>query len=136
MVLGCFEKVNVPLEKSAIERTHRIGVSYVDRDSGKLVKAIIVKFKSWNDRSAFYKARPRAFTRGVKKPGHLPFRVSLDLTKRRNDLLQHAKGMIENNPKYLFVFTDINCFLVIKDVNNKFHHFNSKGELDAILMRE
>ena len=133
VVSECFEKVNSGLDKRAIDRTHRIGVAYTDNESNKQVRSIIVKFKSWGERSAFYRARPTLFSGGKKKPGVLPFRVSLDLTKRRYDLLKHAKELIDNNSKFLYAFADINCSLVVKDANNKHHYFNNKVELHKIV---
>ena len=117
----------------AIDRAHRIGGGYVDEKTNKLIKPIIVKFGSWRERTAFYKARPRMFSGGVKKQEVLPFRISLDLTKRRRDLLKYAKELIETNPNVLYAFADVNCKLFIKDKNNKLHDFNTKGELQLVL---
>ena len=133
LVVECFNKVNINVNKDDIERAHRIGVSYVDDISKLKVKPIIVKFHSWKKRTQFYQARPRAFVNGVKKSEPLPFRVALDLTKIRLDLLKCARSLILNNPNFLYVYSNINCKLVIKDVNNKLHHFNTKGQLDKII---
>ena len=135
IVLDCFRKVNLNLDKSSIDRAHRIGVSYLDSESKRMTRSIIVKFRSWSERMAFYKARPTGFSGGKKKPGVLPFRVSLDLTKRRYDLLKHARTLIDNNDKFLFAFADSNCFLGVKDVGNKFHFFTNKAELENIISK-
>ena len=135
VVVGCFKDVGIDLGKSAIDRTHRVGNVYEDRDSKKKVRSIIVKFRSWDERSKFYRARPTAFSGGKKKPGVLPFHVSLDLTHRRYNLLKHARELIENNPRFLYAFADINCSLAVRDVSNKNIFFNSYGELDNILNR-
>ena len=63
----CFKKVNLPFDKNDIDRAHRIGNSYIDKNSGERVKSIIVKFRSWNSRLAFYRARPRSFVKGMRK---------------------------------------------------------------------
>ena len=134
VVADCFKELDMSFGKEVIDRTHRVGEVYQDDVSKKNVRSIIVKFKSWNERTAFYRARPKLFSKGVKKQGVvLPFRVSLDLTKRRHDLLKYAKDLIENSPKFLYVFADINCSLVIKDNDNKYHYFNSKRDLTKII---
>ena len=53
---------------------------YIYREKAR---SIIVKFKSWGLRTAFYKACLRKFMNGRKKPGAKNFSVSLNLTKRR-----------------------------------------------------
>ena len=129
----CFEECEVPFEPSTIDRAHRIGTPYNDKESGKKVQSIIVKFSSWSSRSRFYKSRPRSFINGKKKLGLVPFKVSLDLTKRRFELLNHAREVVKENTKVSYVYTDINCNLVLKSTNNKFHHFNSVSELVGII---
>ena len=133
VVQDCMNKVGVDLNSNAIDRTHRVGNAYVDRETNKNVRSIIVKFNSWRDRTKFYRARPTLFSGGKKKPGVLPFRVSLDLTKRRYDLLKHVRGLIKDNPRFLYAFADINCSLAIRDSSNRNHFFNSYGELDNII---
>ena len=135
MVVNCFNEVKLNFGKAAIDRSHRIGEEYKDDVTNKMVRPIIVKFRSWGERTAFYKARPRLFSNGIKKPGTLPFRVSLDLTKRRYDLLKHAREVIKSNPNFLYAFADVNCSLVIKDKNNKHHYFNTKDDLAKILIK-
>ena len=129
----CFEKVNVSLDSKMIDRVHRIGKSYIDKQSGKCVKSIIVKFGCWDARTNFYKARPKSFLNGKKKPGQTPFQITLDLTKRRYDLLKLATGIIKENPQVLYAFADTNCSLAIKSANNKYYYFNSERELHDII---
>ena len=66
---------------------------------------LIVKFKSWKSRWEFYKAHPKAVENRRKKPGQKPFRVSLDLTKHRYDILKSAKGIIRDSSKISYAFT-------------------------------
>ena len=66
-----------------IDRVHYIGKPVFDTVSKQKVKSIIVKLKSWESRTAFYKSRRRNFLNGKKKSGAKSFSVSLDLTKRR-----------------------------------------------------
>ena len=103
----CFGKVDVHFDVKEINREHRIGKPVIDKETGKKSKMIIVKFKSWKSRCDFYKERPKAYQNGRKKPGQLPFRVSLDLTKCRYDTLKKAQGIIKDNYK-LFTW-DQNC---------------------------
>ena len=106
----------------------------MDKKKNK-VRSIIVKFSSWKSRTAFYKARPRNHLDRQKKPGS-SFNVSLDLTKRRYNLLIKAKGLIANNPSVAYAFSDINCSLVLKFNDNTFRYFNSESELNNLLNPE
>ena len=56
--------------------------------------------------------------------------MSLDLTERRYSLLAKAKSIIKDNPAVMFAFADINCSLVLKLNDHKFHYFNSEDELN------
>ena len=133
VVEDCFKHCDVGFGKEAIDRAHVIGQPYLDEISNKRVQSIIVKFNTWNDRTAFYKARPKSFADGKKLPGTPPFRVSLDLTKHRFDLLRRARELIKDNPNFLYAFSNVNCSLLIKDKSNKNHNFNSEVQLNNIL---
>ena len=54
-----------------IDRIHRIGKTYADKNTGKKVKSIIIKFISWKSRQQFYNARPKHFTNSKWKPGNI-----------------------------------------------------------------
>ena len=71
------------------DRAHYIGKPYMDKKKNK-VRSIIVKFRSWKSSTAFYKTRLRNHLDRKKKPGS-SFNVSLDLRKRRCNLLIKAK---------------------------------------------
>ena len=131
----CFQKVDVPFDRNEIDRAHRIGSIVVDRETGKSSRQIIVKFKSWIPRCDFFKARPKAFQNGKKKPAsnQLPFRVSLDLSKRRHDLLKRAKEIIKDNVRIKYAFSDINCSLGMKTTDDRFLYFNTFEELNDII---
>ena len=75
-----------------IDRVHSIGKPLFDTHSKQKVRSIIVKFKSWESRTAFYKAHARNFIFGKKKSGAKSFSVSLDLMKRRYVLLTKSQG--------------------------------------------
>ena len=76
----CYYHVDLAFDSNNIERVHRISKSFIDRDTGKKTKQIIVKFKSWGPRAKFYRARPQMYKDGVTKPGPKSFSVQVDLT--------------------------------------------------------
>ena len=78
-VVKMCEDLNVNIIDKDIDRAHRIG---------KDKSSMIVKFHSFKKRTILYKSR--------KKEG--PLRIYLDLTKRRLDLLDSCKGLINNDP--------------------------------------
>ena len=45
-VKDCYESVQVPFAQEDIDRAHRIGTEYKEKNLGKKVKSMIVKFKS------------------------------------------------------------------------------------------
>ena len=45
-VKDCYESVQVPFAQEDIDRAHRNGKEYTEKNSGKKVKSIIAKFKS------------------------------------------------------------------------------------------
>ena len=44
---ACYSSVNLQFHANDIDRAHRIGLPYIDKNSGKKVKSIIVKFRLW-----------------------------------------------------------------------------------------
>ena len=125
----------IPFNENEIDRAHAIGKPFLDNERKKKVRSIIVKFKSQKARAAFYKARPKKYINGRKKPGLTSSSVSLDLTKRRYSLLAKAKSITKDNPAVIFAFADINCFLALKLNDDKLHYFNSEDELNKILQK-
>ena len=91
------------------------------------------KFKSWGPRTNFYRSRPKVFENGLRKPGTLPFTCSVDLTKRRFNLLRDVRGIIKHYPEINYAFADVNCSLGIRMHDNKCVYFNDKSKLDEIL---
>ena len=74
---------------------------------------MIVKFVSWQDRTAVYKARKKLDDKTIQ----------LDLTARRSRLLEYAKDKVERNEDIDFVFPDINCWLGLKTTDGKFFFY-------------
>ena len=112
---------------------HRIGKPYKNESSGLTMKPIIIKFKSWRYRQNVYRNRPRRFENGKKKPGENSFSVSLDLTKRRYNLLKFAQGIVKEMDNVSFVCADVNCSLAIRFKNGIIKHFNSEYEFRSLL---
>ena len=131
----CYNVMGIPFNENEIDRAHGIGKPFLDKERKKKVRSVIVRFKSWKAHTAFYKARPKNYVNGRKKPGLTSFSVSLDLTKRRYSLLAKAKSIIKDNPAVMFAFADINCSLALKLNDDKFHYFNSEDELNKILQK-
>ena len=70
------------VQTKTIDRVHYIGKPVFDTVSKQKVRSVIANFKSWESRTFFYKACPRNYLNGKKKPSAKSFSVSLDLTKR------------------------------------------------------
>ena len=132
-VSKCFSEIGLPYEEAEIDRVHRIGKPYKNEGSGLTMKSIIIKFKSWRYRQDVYRNRPRRFENGKKKPGENSFRVSLDLTKRRYNLLKIAQGTVKEMDNVSFVCADVNCSLAIRFKNGTIKHFNSEYEFRLLL---
>ena len=130
IVKRCYETMGMSFNENSIDRAHRIGKPYTDKESGKTIRSIIVKFKAWADRTSFYKNRPKRFINGKKKPGSTPFSVSLDITKRRYELLKRALGIVDQYYDVKYAFCDINCSLGIKLTNDKLLFFNDNEQLE------
>ena len=96
MVKECYEEMNLPFQDENIDRVYRIGKTYIDKNIGKKVKSIIVKYNSWKSCQQFYNARSKHFTNSKRKPGQYLFSVSVDLTSRRYLLLNKANGLIKD----------------------------------------
>ena len=131
----CCSDMGIEFNQNEIDCVHYIGKPYMDKTKNKNVRSLIIKFKSWKSRITFYKSRPRNHLDRQKKPGS-SFSVSLDLTKRRYNLLMKARGLTANNTSVAYAFCDINCSLVIKFNDNTYRCFNSESELNNLLNSE
>lgn len=130
------QQIGVAITRDDIFRCHRVGKEK-KMDNGVTTKSIIVKWRSWNARCAFYRARPT-----VKKPLKLGTGVkksftsiSLDLTKQRLDLLDSARKLIaDKHPgsKDVFAFANINCRPAIRFGQNNIKYFSSMDELNKL----
>lgn len=131
LVEECCAEMDTPFQPTKIDRAHRVGGVVTDTRSKKKTQPIIVKFRSWDARTAFYKARPKW------KPGgsHRRFSVAPDLTKARYSLLKTAREKIADYAEVSFAFVDLNCRLAIRMTDESVHYFNSVEELDNHLDR-
>ena len=128
----CMKKVKQVLREldcgvkiDAVDRALRIGPRKTVE--GKEKQQMIVRFKSFNERTAVYRARKKAAVT----------RTRIDLTRRRLRILREAKTLAEEHKdKIDYVFADINCSLAAKLKNGSFIFFNSienlKDELDKL----
>ena len=105
----CYNVMSIPFDENKIHR----GKLFLDKEQKNKIRSIIVKFKYWKARTAFYKTRPKNYVNGRKKPGLTSFSVSLDLIKRCYSLLAEAKSIIKDNPAEMFAFADINYSLAL-----------------------
>ena len=120
-------------EEEKIDRVHRIGKPYKNESSGLTMKPIIIKFKSWGYRQNVYRNRPRRFENGKKKPGQRSFSISLDLIKRRYNLLKFAQKIVKEMDNVSFVCADVNCSLAIRFKNDIIKRLNSEYEFRSLL---
>ena len=91
-----------------------------------------MKFKSWKARQQFYNASPRVQKDGKKKPRQ-NFVISVDLTRRRYQLLSEAREIITDINAINFAFVNINCSLGVRYYNDSFDYFNGKQEVYNII---
>ena len=108
-----------------IDRAHRVGPVYENRDKKKM-KSIIVKFNNFRIRSQFYEKRKKL------KEG---IRVKIDLTKKNYNLLREIMDLLSAKKfKDFYVYSDINCRIKIVDSSSKESAFiNSFDDVDYFL---
>ena len=123
-VLKIFEKMDVQIPNSVIDRAHRIGRPKKPKEpSGKVTQQIIIRFTIWRHKTMVYRARKKA-------PKHIKFR--LDLTKKRLNLLIQGNEILKPHPNW-FAFADVNCRTRVK-IGDKFSFFNSEEELTKLIL--
>jgi len=115
-VYDILKGMGVDLPENAIDRAHRIG-----RISEQGKQQIIVRFKSFRERTLVYKNRKKC-----KKAS-----IFLDVTKKRLALLSWAKEAIKNKTGMYFALPDINCNIGIRMKGGNFVFFNNEQEFIA-----
>lgn len=104
IVQDCCEEMGIEMQMNEIDRMHRVGPVVTDQTSKKKSQSVIIKFRHWGARCDFYRKRPK-FEAGRRSP----FKVALDLTRRRYSLLNSAIEKVKSYPDIDFVCVDINC---------------------------
>ena len=93
------------IPNDVVDRAHRIGKPYQDRDSEIMCQSIMVKFSTFRHRTLFYRRR--------KKLGN-NVRIKLDLTKKRYKILSDSIEYVkQHTDKVEFVYIDVNCRLKV-----------------------
>ena len=115
MVHELFNEAGVKIDKDSIDRAHRIG-----RVNNHGKQQIIVRFKSFRERTLVYKHRKECKSA----------KISLDLTKRRLNLLFWAKEAIKDRDDIDFAFADINCNIGIRMKGGGFFFFRNEQEFN------
>ena len=117
----CLGKVNELLNEAdcgvsldSVDRAHRIGKISKD-DKGLPRQQMIVRFKTFSQRTKFYRARKK-----LKDA-----KVRLDLTRRRLNELHKAEDFAKKHEGIEFVFADINCNLAAKFSDESFFYFST-----------
>ena len=119
-------KLGLDPESLSIDRAHRLGKQRNDKQGKPLPRQMIVRLLYWSDRTKIYQSRPKEREAEVK--------FYPDLTKRRLDLKKLATEYVKDFPNVDFVFTDINCNLVVRFKNGQLKYFNSVDELHRIML--
>ena len=115
--------VNVP--DVILDRAHRVGKPYKDRESGIMLQSILVKFTTFRHRTLLYKNR--------KKLGD-NVTLRLDLTRARYILLSEGRRFVDKyKDKVKFVYADINCRLKVHFNTGPDQFFESLDDLDHMV---
>ena len=117
-------EAEVDIPDNVLDRAHRIGRPYQEKDGTAMFQSIMVRFTTFRHRTLFFKNRK-------KLQGTV--RIKLDLTKRRYSCLKDARNYVEKNPLVSFVYSDINCRLKIRFSNDKESFFDSLDELKSCI---
>ena len=124
-VKSLIEKSGEVIPDSTLDRAHRIGPVYTNKEKGKC-QSIIVRFSTFRHRTLFYRARRKIKT-GEK--------IRLDLTKHRYQLLKEAVRRVEGEELVSYCYADVNCRLKIKWKDDSEDFFNVLGDLNDLLDR-
>ena len=124
-----FKEAKVAVPDIVLDCAHRVEPSYTDRITSKKCKSIIVRFTTFRHRTLFYRARKNL------KSG---FKVKLDLTKSRFNLLKKANDHVKEIPAISFCYADVNCRLRVKfhDAKQEDIFFSTFDELRDIVDSE
>ena len=110
-VENLFKEVDIDVPDCCLDRVHRISRSN---------DTIIVRFATFRHRSLLYSNR-KNIGNGVT--------VHLDLTKSRLDLLIEANTYVKALSNVKYAYSDINCRLKVRMLNDREYFFNSMDDL-------
>ena len=115
------KRMNLSIQDFEVDRTHRNGRSYTDKDGNKK-QTVLVKYTSGNARNKFYKVRK-----------HSNFHIKPDLSSKRNEVSNHIRDEINNQTStasklFNHVFVDANCNVMVFTRRGRFLKCNSKDE--------
>lgn len=116
--------LNVPITIQDIDRSHRVGKK--EAPGGK-PRAILAKFSTYRARQLFYRSRFSL----QSTEGYSTVFVNEDLTKRRNSLLYHARGLVKSG-NILKAWSSDGQILV-KDDKEKIIQIHSEVNLKAFV---
>ena len=98
-----WEDEDLTMPDTVIDRAHRIGRPYVDREKNVECQSVIMRL-TFRHRTQLYNARKLMENISVK----------LDLTKHRYQILKEARRIIEGIDEVEYVYADINFRLKVK----------------------
>ena len=124
-----FKEAKAAVSDNELDRAHRTGSSYTDRITNKKCKSIIVRFTVFSHRTLLYGSRR------IVKSG---FKMKLNLTKSRFNLLKKASNYVKEIPPISFFYADANCHFRVKFhvVNQQDIFFSTFGGLRDIVDSE
>ena len=116
IVESCFNEAGLTFSSTVIDRAHRVGPVYKNRDEVNC-QTIIVKFSNFNSRTEFY-------SKGKLLQNK---RVKIDLTQKIYKILKDSIKLIneESGKPTAYIFADIHCRLRVVDTNNGNENFVS-----------
>ena len=127
----CLQEVEINVEKRDIIRFHRSAAPV--RRQGRLVAQTIVKLAGWEHRRKAHYANKQA------RQQNKSFRIHNDLTRRRFDLLSHARERLSTlyanaapNVTVPFAYADVNSNLKLRR-GAEVWDFNTRGDLNNAL---
>ena len=118
-----FQELSVNIPENCIDRAHRVGKK--KKINGEDQQSMIVRFTTWRHRTEVYRA--------CNNNDNKKYKIYLDLTKERLELLKLARSMIDNNSNVAFVLADVNCRLVAKMKDNSYSYFDNIDAFQSLL---